>query len=60
MVKKAENFFLHNRKSDFKFWNCLSSNNQFKKVVVWDSPGGPVIKNLPSDAVDVGSIPKIP
>ena len=26
-------------------------------VHAWDFPGGPVVKNLPSNAGDVGSIP---
>ena len=29
----------------------------FKKAFCWDFPGGPVVKNLPSNAEDVGSIP---
>ena len=28
-----------------------------KKILPWDSPGGPVVKNPPSNAGDAGSIP---
>ena len=31
---------------EFKIYTCL-----------WDFPGGPVVKNLPSNAGDAGSIP---
>ena len=27
------------------------------RIITWDFPGGPVVKNLPSDAGDKGSIP---
>ena len=29
---------------------------QYPQEVTWDFPGGPVVKNLPSSAGDVGSI----
>ena len=29
----------------------------FKNMKTWDFPGGPVVKDLPSNAGDVGSIP---
>ena len=32
-------------------------NQQSQKLVLWDFPGGPMVKNPPSNAVDVGSIP---
>ena len=32
-------------------------NLHFKKQASWDFPGGPVGKNLPSNAGDAGSIP---
>ena len=30
---------------------------RYLKKQCWDFPGGPVVKNLPSNAGDVGSIP---
>ena len=27
------------------------------KICIWDFPGGPVVKSLPSNAGDMGSIP---
>ena len=31
--------------------------NQKLKGLSWDFPGGPVVKNLPSDAGDMGLVP---
>ena len=33
------------------------TNKQKDIHIYWDFPGGPVVKNLPSNAGDVGSIP---
>ena len=36
---------------------CLQQNCLFKKLSDWEFPGGPMVKNLPSNAGDMGSIP---
>ena len=33
------------------------SSHHFRTVDAWDFPGGPVVKNLPSNTEDTGSIP---
>ena len=33
------------------------SSVPFKKCIIWDFPGGPVIENPPSNAGDAGLIP---
>ena len=35
----------------------LPVNATFKRIKVWDFPGGPVVKNPPANAGDMGSIP---
>ena len=35
----------------------VSVTNLLQKKLHWDSPGGPVVKNLPANAGDMGSIP---
>ena len=35
-----------------------SSQSSGKSKLKWDFPGGPVVKNLPGNAGDVGSIPR--
>ena len=47
----------HKEPRDGQF--CLSFGLRTKEVagVGWDFPGGPVVKNPPSNAGDVGSIP---
>ena len=36
---------------------CLFIHNETLKGIYWDFPGGPVVKNPPSNAGDTGSIP---
>ena len=36
---------------------CTSHKFHDSKDTRWDVPGGPIVKNLPSNAGDVGSIP---
>ena len=31
--------------------------NHFKSILVWDFPGGPVVKNVLASAGDTGSVP---
>ena len=38
------------------FSSCLFGVKVFK-TIYWNFPGGPVVKNLPSNVRDVGSIP---
>ena len=45
-------------RNKFKVLNSLIIRNQCLKLIKFrDLPGGPVVKNPPSNAVDVGSIP---
>ena len=39
------------------FWNARLVQYFFKKSIYRDFPGGPVVKNPPSNAGDAGSIP---
>ena len=58
---------LANTKLNKKKWNLKNDTNehtykteidsQTQKTNSWGFPGGPVVKNLPSDAGDRGSIP---
>ena len=45
--------------SEFPGLDCVKFPNHFicLKHVLWDFPGGPVVKNPPSNAGDAGSIP---
>ena len=44
---------------DFKNLSVVTSRNcpDINILGTWDFPGGPVLKNLPSNAGDAGSIP---
>ena len=35
----------------------LFQNKKFKKIIMWDFPGGPVVGTLPCNAGAMGSIP---
>ena len=55
MELKNSNLFL--LKSNY-ISNCSRSiRDEEKKNDIWDFPGGPVVKNPPSNAGDKGSIP---
>ena len=39
------------------FWATVINKYLEKRIHSWDFPGGPVVKNAPANAEDVGSVP---
>ena len=52
VVKSGTNFIFFPKLS-----NCANYSYLFKKLYLWDFPGGTVVKNPPTNAGDTGSSP---